>query len=123
MNRLNEALIVTFALLMLGRANFAWAQTAPAGDAANGKRVYLAVGCFTCHGRSGQGGSYNGPAPALADTKLPLEAFKVFVRVGPNDMPAYPESVLSDKDTADILAFLRSLPGRRPAKDIPLLNQ
>ena len=123
MNRLNEALIVTFVLLMLGGANFAWAQTAPVGDAANGKRVYLAVGCFTCHGRSGQGGSYNGPAPALADTKLPLEAFKVFVRLGPNDMPAYPESVLSDKDTADILAFLRSLPGRRPAKDFPLLNQ
>ena len=82
----------------------------------------LAVGCFTCHGRSGQGGSYNGPAPALAETKLPLEAFKVFVRLGPNDMPAYTESVLSDKDTTDILAFLRSLPGRRPAKDIPLLN-
>jgi mono/diheme cytochrome c family protein len=122
MNKYNRALIVGFGLLMFGGGNFAWAQTAPAGDVTNGKRVYLAVGCFTCHGRSGQGGSYNGPAPALAETKLPLEAFKVFVRLGPNDMPAYPESVLSDKDTADILAFLRSLPGRRPAKDIPLLN-
>ena len=122
MNKLSRALIVMLGLLMFGGGNFAWAQAAPAGDASNGKRVYLAVGCFTCHGRSGQGGSYNYPAPALAETKLPLEAFKVFVRLGPNDMPAYPESVLSDKDTADILAFLRSLPGRRPAKDIPLLN-
>ena len=111
------------ALLMFGASNAAWSQTAPVGDAANGKRVYLAVGCFTCHGRSGQGGSYNGPAPALAETKLPFEAFKVFLRLGPNQMPAYVESVLSDKDAADIHAFLRSLPGRRPSKDFPLLNQ
>jgi hypothetical protein len=31
--------------------------------------------------------------------------------------------VLSDKEAADIHAFLRSLPGRRPPKDFPLLNQ
>src|SRR5207244_10087499 len=122
MNKFNRGLVVALGLLMFGAGEAAWSQTAPVGDAANGKRLYLAVGCFTCHGRSGQGGSYNYPAPALAETKLPLEAFKVFVRLGPNDMPAYTESVLSDKDTADILAFLRSLPGRRSAKDIPLLN-
>src|SRR5215469_17770632 len=109
--------------LSAGAFVIALAQDVPRSDAANGNRIYLAVGCFTCHGRAGQGGSYNGPAPALAETKLPLEAFKVFVRLGPNDMPAYAESVLSDKDVADILAFLRSLPGRRPAKDFPLLNQ
>ena len=123
MKQFHRPLIAIFGLLVFGPANFAGAQTPVTGDAANGNRIYLAVGCFTCHGRSGQGGSYNGPAPALAETKLPLEAFKVFVRLGPNDMPAYAESVLSDKDVADILAFLRSLPGRRPTKDFPLLNQ
>jgi mono/diheme cytochrome c family protein len=123
MNKVNRGLVVALALLIFGAGDAAWSQTAPVGDPANGKRVYLAVGCFTCHGRSGQGGSYNYPAPALAETKLPLEAFKVFLRVGPNDMPAYTESVLSDKDAADIHAFLRSLPGRRPPKDFPLLNQ
>ncbi len=123
MNKFNRGLVVALGLLMFGAGEAAWSQTAPVGDAANGKRVYLAVGCFTCHGRSGQGGSYNYPAPALAETKLPLEAFKTFLRVGPNDMPAYTESVLSDKDAADIHAFLRSLPGRRPPKDFPLLNQ
>ena len=123
MNRFNRGLVVVFGLLMFGGDNAVWSQTAPVGDVANGKRVYLAVGCFTCHGRSGQGGSYNYSAPALAETELPLEAFKVFLRVGPKDMPAYTESVLSDKEVADIFAFLRSLPGRRPAKDIPLLNQ
>jgi hypothetical protein len=31
--------------------------------------------------------------------------------------------VLPDKEATDIHAFLQSLPGPRPAKDIPLLNQ
>ncbi len=29
--------------------------------------------------------------------------------------------MLTDKEVADIYAFLRTLPGRRPAKDIPIL--
>ncbi|HEV3371175.1 MAG TPA: cytochrome c, partial [Xanthobacteraceae bacterium] len=53
----------------------AWAQDAPAGDAANGQRVYLADGCFTCHGRLGEGGNYYGTTPVLAKTELPYEGF------------------------------------------------
>ena len=82
-------------------------------------RPLLSDRCFTCHGRAGQGGAFNYPAPALAQTQLPVEAFKIFVRAGPNDMPAYAESVLSDKDVADIHAFLRSLPGRRWERQKP----
>ena len=112
-----------FAFALLASAvGTAWPQDKPGGDSANGRKVYLAVGCFTCHGRSGQGGAFNYPAPALAQTRLPTAAFKTIVRAGPNDMPAYSEAVLSDKDLADIDAFVRSLPGRRPAKDVPLLN-
>jgi mono/diheme cytochrome c family protein len=33
------------------------AQDTPQGDAAEGKRLYLANGCFLCHGRAGQGGT------------------------------------------------------------------
>jgi mono/diheme cytochrome c family protein len=122
MTRFDRGLAYALGALALAGSNCAWSQSAQ-GDAASGKRVYLAVGCFTCHGRSGQGGAMNYPAPALAQTALPVEAFNTLVRVGPNDMPAYSESVLSDKELADIHAFLRSLPGRRPAKDYPLLNQ
>jgi len=121
MNGFRRRLVV--ALLTLGVCDAAWSQNAPVSDAANGKRVYLAMGCYACHGRAGQGGAMNYPAPALAQTQLPFEALRAFVRAGPNDMPAYVESQLSDKDVADIHAFLRSLPGRRPAKNIPLLNQ
>jgi mono/diheme cytochrome c family protein len=99
------------------------AQDVAAGDAVNGKRLYLADGCFECHGRSGQGGAMNYPTPALAQLELPVESFIAFLRDAPNDMPSFSVKVLSDKDAADIYAFLHALPGRKPAKDFPLLNQ
>jgi mono/diheme cytochrome c family protein len=100
----------------------AQAQDAPPGDAANGKRVYLADGCFTCHGRAGQGGAFNGPAPRLAQTALPFDGFKGQIRNPVNDMPAFSGANLSDKDIADIYAFVQSLSGPRSAKDIAILN-
>ena len=110
-------------VLALGAlAGPARAQDAPAGDAVNGKRVFLAVGCMYCHGRAGQGGAMNYPAPPLAKTELPFEGFKGVLRQSLRDMPAYVEAVLPDKEVADIFAFLQSLPGRRPAKDIAILN-
>ena len=98
------------------------ADDTPPGDPVNGKRVYLADGCFECHGRAGQGGQFNYQTPALAKTALPVESFIAFLREAPNDMPSFSADVLSDKDAADIHAFLQSLPGPRPVKEIPQLN-
>jgi mono/diheme cytochrome c family protein len=98
------------------------AQDAPKGDVANGKKVYLADGCYFCHGRAGQGGAYNGPAPVLAKTEMPFEGFKGQLRQPSQDMPAYSEAVMSDQQIADIYAFVQSLPGRRDPKSIPILN-
>ncbi len=98
------------------------AQDAPAGDAVEGKRIYLAVGCFLCHGRSGQGGSFNGPAPILAKTAMPFDGFKGQLRQPANEMPAYSEKVMTDKEIADIYAFVQSLPGPRPAKDMKIFS-
>jgi len=106
----------------LGASSLLQAQDAPPGDAGNGKHLYIADGCFTCHGRSGQGGAYNGPAPILAKTALPFDGFKAQIRNPVNDMPAFPAALLSDKDIADIYAFVQSLPGPRSAKDIAILN-
>ncbi len=112
-----------FAAAMLGAASAsAQAQDAPAGDAAHGRVVFLKEACFTCHGRVGEGGAYNGPAPVLAQTALPLEGFRAQIRNPVNDMPAYSDAVLSDTDIADIYAFVKSLPGPPSAKDIPILN-
>jgi mono/diheme cytochrome c family protein len=114
------AAVAAFILSACGGS--ARAQDAPQGDAVNGKRVFLAVGCMYCHGRAGQGGALNYPAPPLAKTELPYEGFKGVLRQSLRDMPAYVEAVLPDQDVADIYAFLQSLPGRRPAKDIAILN-
>ena len=115
------AAAATAATLGGGVCIFAQAQQ-PQGDAANGKRVYLNDACFTCHGRAGQGGAYIGPAPVLAKTALPFEAFKVELRTPVKDMPAYSDAVLSDKEIADMYAFVESLPGLRSPKDISILN-
>jgi mono/diheme cytochrome c family protein len=98
------------------------AQDAPRGDAAEGKRLFLAVGCFLCHGRAGEGGAMNGPAPILAKTEMPFEGFAGQLRHPVNDMPAYSEKIMSDKQIADIYAYVQSMPGRKPVKDVPILN-
>src|SRR5262249_59653271 len=78
------------------------------GDATNGKRIYMTVGCQLCHGTVGQGGRPGGPH--LAPNPLPYEAFARMVRRPPNTMPAYTAVVLSDRDLGDIHAYLVSIP-------------
>jgi mono/diheme cytochrome c family protein len=108
--------------LCAGEHGVARAQDAPPGDAAEGKRLYLATGCFTCHGRAGQGGAMNGPAPILAKTAMPFDGFKGQLRQPINEMPAYAEIVMSDKQIADIYAFLQTLPGPLPTKDMAIFK-
>ena len=94
----------------------AFAQDAPKGDPAHGKQVFIAKGCFECHGRAAQGGAFNQPAPTLANTMLPFEGVKGYLREPGGDMPAYTDKLLSDAEVADIYAYLQSLPG--PRKDV-----
>jgi mono/diheme cytochrome c family protein len=121
-NMVNAAAIVAIAVGIGGFLHAARAQDAPAGDAVEGKRLYLADGCFLCHGRAGEGGAMNGPVPTLAKTQMPFDGFKGQLRQPANDMPAYTDKVMSDKQVADIYAFVQSLPGRRPPQDVPMLN-
>jgi mono/diheme cytochrome c family protein len=99
------------------------AQNTPSGNAVEGRRLYLAVGCFTCHGRSGQGGAMNGPASILAKTAMPFDGFKGQLRQPISDMPAYSEIVMSDEQIADIYAFLQTLPGPLPTKDMAIFKE
>src|SRR5215471_15698283 len=125
MIRFKRIAVTALAVTALGVGAFGAAlaqDAAPSGDAAKGKRIYLADGCFTCHGRSGQGGAYNGPTPILAHTALPFEGFKGQIRNPINDMPAYSNAILTDQDVADIYAFVQSLPGPRSPRDFPVLN-
>jgi mono/diheme cytochrome c family protein len=121
LGRIAFTLVAAAAFAMSAEGN-GRAQDAPPGNAANGKTLYLAQGCFTCHGRAGQGGALNGPAPSLAKTEMPFEGFAGQLRDPANDMPAYSKALLSDQDVADIYAYVESVPGRQSPKDIPLLN-
>ncbi len=96
--------------LSAGGHGVARAQDAPLGDAAEGKRLYLATGCFTCHGRSGQGGA------------MKFDGFMGQLRQPINEMPAYSEIVMSDKQIADIYAFVQTLPGPLPTKDMAIFK-
>ena len=96
------------------------------GSAENGKKIYVAVGCYECHGRQGQGGSsapIGSYGPRLAPAKLPVAAIRAYIRHPSGGMPPYSPKVLSDSQIDDIYAFLKSVPAPRPVKDIPLLNE
>ena len=98
------------------------AEDAPAGDGAKGKAIYLADGCYMCHGYVGQGSRMAGPR--VAPLALPFDAFKTQLRTPSNEMPPYTSVVLSDEQVADVYAYLRTIPGpAHAAKDIPLLNR
>jgi mono/diheme cytochrome c family protein len=97
-----------------------------AGDAGNGKKLFIADGCYECHGREGQGGSsapVGSYGPRLAPPKLPVEAIRAYVRHPGGGMPPYTAKVLSDSQIDDIYAFLKTIPAPPPVKDIPLLNE
>ena len=94
------------------------AQTTPAGDADAGKKLFVSLGCWTCHGYEGQGGA----APRIAPRPLPRAAFTTYVRRPPERMPNYPERVVSDEQLGHIHAYLQSRPMPPPVKSIPLLQ-
>src|SRR5262249_42498432 len=95
----------------------------PADKPANttrGKQLYIATGCYQCHGTSGEGGGNAGPR--LAPGPLPLEGFTLQLRHPRQRMPVYTAVVMSDADVADIYAYLLTVPKGKTAADIPLLK-
>jgi mono/diheme cytochrome c family protein len=103
---------------------------AAAFDAVEARRLAILVGCVSCHGRSGGGGSIGLPGvvqlgvpnltkvmPEYSDAELVrLLRFGVLrngtTAIGMPSAAFYP---LSDADLARLIAYLRSLP---PARDI-----
>ena len=90
------------------------------GNAENGKKIFAKYGCYECHGREAQGGGLNGPR--LAPDPLPLSAIRTYIRHPFGEMPPYTDKVVSDKDLADMYAFLQSIPQPPSTKSIPILK-
>ena len=90
------------------------------GNATRGKQLYLATGCYQCHGTRGEGGGNAGPR--LAPTPIPFEGFTLQLRHPRARMPVYTDVVMPETDVADIYAYLQNVPKGKTAAEIPLLN-
>jgi mono/diheme cytochrome c family protein len=116
----------TFSLLILTAAaalilpTLLHAQTATAGSAETGKRLFMKNDCYWCHGSAGQGGR---DGARIAATILNAQGLIRYVRRPAGAMPAFTEKVLSDQELTDIYTYLKSLPAAKAPKDIPLLDQ
>jgi mono/diheme cytochrome c family protein len=110
------ALIFAVAIFVLSGA------AALAAPAENGKKAFVANGCWQCHGFEGQGSAATSNGTVIAHTELPFDAFENFVRSTKRAMPPYREAILSKADLADIYAYLQSVPKPPAVASIPLLN-
>jgi mono/diheme cytochrome c family protein len=88
------------------------------GQEAGERELFVAYGCYQCHGYDGQGGA----ALRIAPSPYPFEAFAALVRRPVNEMPAYPPSALSDEQLRAIYRYVRSVPEPPPLESLPLLR-
>jgi ubiquinol-cytochrome c reductase cytochrome c subunit len=99
---------------------------APTGDATRGYATYVRQGCYECHGYQGQGSGHRGNGgeivgPMLAPGPIPYGAYLHQLRAPRESMPPYSANILSDRDAADIYAYLASIPPSKSPSSIPLL--
>jgi len=92
---------------------------APAGNVDTGRKLYVSVGCYQCHGYEGQGGA---AGPRLAPRPLPYAGFSRYVRRPTNQMPPYTEKIVSNTDLAHIYAYLQARPAPPSVQSVPLLQ-
>ena len=89
-------------------------------DTKNGRKLFVADGCYQCHGYEAQGATPTGPR--LGPRPLAFAQFSKLVRQPTGQMPPYTIKSVPDKDLADIYAFLQSLPAPPDASSIPALR-
>jgi mono/diheme cytochrome c family protein len=92
-----------------------------AGNAENGKRLFMKETCYYCHGTVGQGAGVVGAR--IGPPTRALAGFIRYVRRPSGQMPAITEKVVSDQELTDIYAFLRTIPASKGSKDIPILSE
>jgi len=117
-------LIVTFASILHSQTpapntGAGPAQAAPAGNAENGKKLFMERGCFQCHNTLAQGGD----GPRLAPRPISFPAFMKELRQPRDQMPPYTIKVMSDKEIADIYAYLLTIPAPPGVNTIPILKR
>jgi len=115
---MKRVLLIVFVVIAIPA--LAAAQSAPSGNADNGKRLFMKQNCYYCHGTAGQG---TRDGARIARTVLNLQGMMRYVRKPTGAMPAFTEKILSDQELTDIYEYLKSLPAAKAPKDIRLLDQ
>jgi ubiquinol-cytochrome c reductase cytochrome c subunit len=128
MNRFASLAIASLAAVLVtaGGSSLSAQTTAPPGDAKHGQQLFNVNGCYLCHNYQGQGtGSRRpgqNPGPNLAPGPISYAAYVKQLRTPRVSMPPYDAHLLSDRDLADIYAFLLAQPPNKDAHSIALLN-
>jgi len=94
------------------------APTAPKGRVDTGGALYKKVGCYQCHSNEAQGGL---SGPRIGPDVVPFARFSQYTRNPTGDMPPYTSRVLSDRDLADMYAWVQARPRPPAVTAIPLL--
>jgi ubiquinol-cytochrome c reductase cytochrome c subunit len=112
---ISVAVLMTVAITAQEPAPKPVAAPAPAGNVETGKKLWVSVGCWQCHGYEGQGGA---AGPRLSARNLPFAGFSAYVRRPTNQMPPYTAKVVSDADMAHLYAYVQSRPAAPPVAGI-----
>lgn len=124
MNNIPSRTCLTIAVGAVLTLAASWAQAQPqpaTDDVERGRQLFMANGCYSCHGTVGQGGERSA-APRLAPEPYPFEAFKVLVRTPRESMPRFDVRYLSDAQLLQIHRYLSAVPKGLAAKDITVLQ-
>ena len=100
-------------------------NAAPKGNAETGKKLFVAIGCYQCHGYAahGPGGDSLLGGPRIAPHPIAFPAFSKYLRQPKGQMPSYTQKIASDQDVADIYAWLLTIPDPPPVSSIPLFKE
>lgn len=88
-------------------------DSSPAGIA-TGKAVFSEAGCAACHGAQAQGTDL---APALVPPPTDLSGLIAYARKPAGKMPPVPVATATDKQLADVFAYLQSLAPKTAAAE------
>ncbi len=92
-------------LVLIAAALFISSCSTPMGNPEDGKRWYSMNNCYACHGVNGD----DGKAPVINNLDMSFWRFERIIRdAGSPIMPKYPEEKISDRDVADLYAFLKA---------------
>src|SRR5580693_5230973 len=135
MKKILAFLVLATTLYAQGRGAAGIGHTPPptspvTGNAATGKALYYAFGCYACHGYNGETGArpFVGRWGNLATEKSFLTFLRGRANVAPEtpstSMPNFSEASVSDKQAKDLYAYIRSFKSSAPpdVKDAPALN-